>query len=180
MAIEFSCGRCGQRLGADSSKAGQVLRCPSCQELVTVPMVSAEPGGQAQLQPAGEADVIFCMKCGERNAQNNYRCTRCGEVLPRTGGLAGPGMPAERIPNYLVQAILVTIFCCWPLGIPAIVFAARVNSRLGAGDIVGAHEASRQARMWAWLSFGAGLVILVLYLVVIIIAAVAESGSARF
>ncbi len=25
------------------------------------------------------------------------------------------------IQNYLVAAILVTIFCCWPLGIPAIV-----------------------------------------------------------
>ena len=34
-----------------------------------------------------------------------------------------PGLP---IPNYLWQSIVVTILCCWPFGIPAIVYAAKV------------------------------------------------------
>ena len=47
---------------------------------------------------------------------------------------APPSPPPSNIPNYLVQAILVTIFCCLPFGIVAIVFAAQVNSALAAGN----------------------------------------------
>jgi len=65
--------------------------------------------------------------------------------------------PAVSVPNYLVQAILVTICCCLPLGIPAIVFAAQVNSKLLAGDMAGAQDASNKAKMWCWIGFGLGL-----------------------
>ncbi len=76
--------------------------------------------------------------------------------------------PTQRpdIPNYLVQAILTTVFCCLPAGIVSIVYAAQVNGKVGAGDISGAMDASRKAKMWAWISFGAGLATIVIYLVV--------------
>jgi len=66
------------------------------------------------------------------------------------------------VPNYLVQAILTTVFCCLPLGIVSIVYAAQVNGKVAAGDRAGALESSRNARLWAWISFGAGLVLVVL------------------
>src|SRR5262245_2690227 len=53
---------------------------------------------------------------------------------------------AREIPNYLVQSILVTLFCCLPLGIVSIVFAAQVNSKVAAGDYAGAQKASDQAK----------------------------------
>ncbi|WP_375436929.1 CD225/dispanin family protein [uncultured Hymenobacter sp.] len=58
--------------------------------------------------------------------------------------------PAGGIPpkNWLVESILVTIFCCLPFGIVAIVNAANVNSRLSVGDYAGAQEASRNAGKW--------------------------------
>ena len=56
-------------------------------------------------------------------------------------------MPRQ-VSNYLVQAILVTIFCCLPFGIVAIVFAAQVNGKLAAGDYAGAVQTSNQAKMW--------------------------------
>lgn len=62
------------------------------------------------------------------------------------------------VPNYLWQAIVATVCCCPPLGIPAIVFAAQVNTKLATGDFQGAMEASRKAKIWSWVSFGAGLV----------------------
>jgi hypothetical protein len=68
------------------------------------------------------------------------------------------GQPRPHVPNYLVPAILCTIFCCLPFGIPAIVFAAQVNSKLQAGDVTGAMESSRKARRWCWLAFGLGLI----------------------
>ena len=43
-------------------------------------------------------------------------------------------MESRNIPNYLVQAILTTLFCCLPFGIVAIVYAAQVNTKIEAGD----------------------------------------------
>jgi hypothetical protein len=61
------------------------------------------------------------------------------------------------VPNYLMPAILVTVCCCLPFGIPAIVYAAQVNSKLSGGDVAGAQEASQKAKMWCWIAFGLGL-----------------------
>ena len=63
----------------------------------------------------------------------------------------------ENIPNYLPQAILVTICCCLPAGIVSIVFAAQVNGKIGRGDMVGARSASNNAKTWAWVAFGLGI-----------------------
>ena len=68
------------------------------------------------------------------------------------------------VPNYLVQAILVTLFCCVPFGVVAIVFAAQVNGKLRAGDRIGATRASNNAKMWCWAAFGCGIAAGVLWL----------------
>jgi hypothetical protein len=67
-------------------------------------------------------------------------------------------MPAQTIPNYLVQSILVTLCCCLPLGVVAIIFSAQVNSKLAAGDIAGAQDASNKAKLFCWIAVGLGLV----------------------
>jgi hypothetical protein len=78
------------------------------------------------------------------------------------------------VPNYLVQAILATVFCCLPFGIAAIVFAAQVNGKLAAGDYAGAVQSSKQAKMWCWISFAAQIVLVVipiiLYMAVVAVA----------
>jgi hypothetical protein len=61
-------------------------------------------------------------------------------------------------PNYLVPSILATLCCCLPAGVAAIVFAAQVNSKWAAGDYAGARRASENAKQWAWISFGLGIV----------------------
>jgi uncharacterized membrane protein YvbJ len=115
---------------------------------------------------------MFCTKCGKENEAGATNCEACGEVLIKAQGPAAAappeaGQPAQ-ISNYLVQAILVTIFCCLPFGIVAIVFAAQVNGKLQAGDINGAMESSRKAKMWCWLGFGIGLGIGLLYLALMV------------
>ncbi|MBN2161969.1 MAG: CD225/dispanin family protein [Pontiellaceae bacterium] len=62
------------------------------------------------------------------------------------------------VPNYLWQSIVVTILCCLPLGIPAIIFAAKVNGLVAQGNIAEAQEASRKAKMFCWISLGLGIV----------------------
>jgi uncharacterized membrane protein YvbJ len=130
-----------------------------------------------QIQKGG---VMFCTKCGKENEAGATNCAECGEVLtpaqPQTTAApaqpeaapTAPGQPAQ-VPNYLVQAILITIFCCLPFGIVAIVFAAQVNGKLQAGDINGAMESSRKAKMWSWLGFGIGLGASVISLIIFLL-----------
>jgi hypothetical protein len=89
------------------------------------------------------------------NSENNPMARDIEDATPRQGP----------VPNYLVQAILVTICCCLPGGIVAIVYAAQVNGKLASGDYTGARVASDTAKMWCWISFGVGLAINALYLI---------------
>lgn len=71
--------------------------------------------------------------------------------------------------NWLVEAILVTILCCLPLGIVGIVNSAQVNSRLATGDTVGAERARSEAAKWTKLGFWIGIAVIVLYLIFIFV-----------
>ena len=83
------------------------------------------------------------------------------------------------MPNYLAPAIIVMIFCCFPLGIIGLIYSTQVNGRLIAGEYDKARTASRNARMWCWITFAAGLAFwsmyAVLYMVIIGAAIFAES-----
>jgi len=118
---------------------------------------------------------VFCPKCGTENTNNAAICIECHhnlQSIQQPGAAVAPEMvqplppmgaqPVGSVPNYLVQSILLTLFCCLPLGIVAIVFAAQVNSKLAAGDYHGAIDSSNKARMWCWWSFGLGLASVVL------------------
>jgi hypothetical protein len=70
------------------------------------------------------------------------------------------------VPNYLVQSILVTICCCIPFGIVAIVYAAQVNSKAAMGDYEGARTSSNNAKKWCWIALITGIVVNILATVV--------------
>jgi len=100
------------------------------------------------------------------------RCPHCQKELsvplsPSTPqvGPPGTGVAAGHVPNYLVQAILVTIFCCLPFGVVAIVYAAQVDSKLAARDYIGAQSDSETARKWCWAAFLCSAIPILLWLV---------------
>jgi hypothetical protein len=75
-----------------------------------------------------------------------------------------PSQPsAVFVPNHLVWAILTTLFCCLPLGVVSIVYAAQVDGRRAAGDVARAYAASRKAAGWAWAAALSGPVLLLLW-----------------
>ncbi len=65
------------------------------------------------------------------------------------------------IPNYLWQSIVVTILCCLPFGVVAIVYAAKVDGLTASGDLAAARAASNSAKLWVNLSEGSVLILVV-------------------
>ncbi len=120
---------------------------------------------------------MFCPGCGKEVRDQGSFCRACGarlygDVSPRVmqewhgnGAQQGPPHmqplrgPVPRIPDYLGWSIAVLLLCFWPTAIAAIVNATRVNKRLALGDIAGAQEASRRAKMWCWISFGIAVIL---------------------
>ena len=92
---------------------------------------------------------MYCINCGTQNDDNAWKCVQCGNVLYRRQAAVPSfaGREAQQtivIPDYLIPAILCTVFCCMPLGIPAIVFAAQVQTYKANGKIKEALEASKK------------------------------------
>jgi hypothetical protein len=65
--------------------------------------------------------------------------------------------------NHLALAIIVTILCCLPFGIAAIISASNVNSQYDRGDYEGAIRSSNKAQTWIIVSIVTGLVGSILY-----------------
>lgn len=106
---------------------------------------------------------MFCPKCGGEISPNDVVCAKCGSPLSSQVQAAAPA-----VPNHLVGAILVTLFCCLPFGIVSIVYAASVNGKVASGDIEGAQVASQKAMKWLKIAFILGIIAQVLNLVNVI------------
>jgi hypothetical protein len=77
---------------------------------------------------------------------------------PRSPGIGqAPGFAPVAVKNYLVESILVTVFCCMPLGVAAIIFAAQVDSQLRSGNYAQALDSSNKAKTFATISFVLGI-----------------------
>lgn len=71
------------------------------------------------------------------------------------------GDSRQPVPNYMAWSIVITIVslcvCCiigTIPGIVAIVFSSKVNGALDRGDYAGAQQASKNAKLWAWIATG--------------------------
>ena len=129
----------------------------------------------------------FCTQCGQPVADNCSFCTNCGAPVPPA---ANPQPQQQYNPqpdpqpqyqqpqqtkqvyvgnkpkSHLALSIIVTILCCWPFGIPAIVYSAKVNNRWNEGDYAGAQEASKKAMTWIIVSAILGIAATVAYVLV--------------
>ena len=113
---------------------------------------------------------MYCPNCGAQNTDDASFCAGCGKPLAKPAGAPPPpltpppppptsaaGSAGPPVPNYLVWSILMTIFCCLPVGVAAIIFSAQVNGKLAAGDRAGAERASKTAKILIFVGAGVGL-----------------------
>ena len=125
---------------------------------------------------------MYCTSCGTENDDGARFCKSCGNTMPEPGPGArrfepehsGVAEPPPHVPNYLVQAILVTIFCCLPSGIVSIVYAAQVNGKIASGDVKEAMRSSERAKLWAWASLGIGIAIYAIFVILPVLALIGD------
>jgi uncharacterized membrane protein YvbJ len=143
---------------------------------------------------------MYCPKCGTQNDDNAELCISCGNSLKGISS-ESPQKPIttpndtnysnvpitnyDKVPNYLVWSIIVTVLSvllcnvfALPTGIVAIVFSTQVDSKLRTGDYDGAVKSSKNAKIWCWVTTGLEIlsVILGLLLLVLVIVSSVQYG----
>ena len=87
------------------------------------------------------------------------------------------------VANNLVLAIIASVaslmFCCLPHGVVSLIFATQVNKKAEAGDIQGATNAAKQAKMWAWISIIVSALWFVIALVFGVLGAILSAVQSR-
>src|SRR2546421_9446743 len=91
-----------------------------------------------------------------------------------------PGYPPQGQPqpidNNMTMSI-VSIFLFWPLAIPAIINASKVNTLLQQGDYAGAQAAAAESKKWSKLAVIVGLVWIGLAVLCCILGVLGVFGS---
>lgn len=101
---------------------------------------------------------------------------------PAGGGYSAPpppmggGMGGTPPSNNLVLAI-ISLLCCWPIGIPAVVFAAQVNGKWATGDHAGAMESAAKAKKFAIIALALGIIGTILYVILMMMGVVASNST---
>lgn len=77
------------------------------------------------------------------------------------------GTPAGPPPSNNLVLAIISLLCCWPIGIPAVVFAAQVNGKWNGGDQAGAIESAAKAKKFAIIALVLGTIGLIVYAILI-------------
>lgn len=137
-----------------------------------------------------------CPKCGAEMPNDSVFCAQCGASTAEPTMANNPqqvppqyaySAPAQQSPingeapingtTYLVFAIIATVICCLPFGIPAIISATKIDKAQAAGDFMGAKEAAKKAKMWTIISAAAMGVFAILYVILIVLGVAAGIGG---
>jgi len=90
---------------------------------------------------------------------------------------AGAPAPGNNLVFAIIATVLSVVFCCVPHGLISLIFALQVNSKAAAGDLQGAMNAAKQAKIWAIVSIIVAVVGLVIALVFGVLNAILSSVS---
>lgn len=135
---------------------GQKL-CPVCGSIVEAAPAEVQ-GSNDQFGSQQFNDEQQYGSSQYNNEQYNYGQYNGGQYMG-----SQPEKPINGTP-YLVFSILVTLMCCLPLGIAAIVYAGRIDSAQKAGDYQKAQDAAKKAKLFTIISAVLGAIIIAIYI----------------
>ena len=99
----------------------------------------------------------FCQHCGVKTKDKQIMCTKCGGSLAYTFG------STQNIDSGMIKAVLVTVLCCLPLGIVAIIKSSEVSGKLAVGDIAGAKASAEESHSWSNWGILLTIIFVILY-----------------
>ena len=92
-------------------------------------------------------------------------------LLPK-GSVSPSGVVKPK--DYLVESILVTLFCCMVFGILGIVYSVQANSAFSSGNITAANEFSAKAKQWVTYGFWCGIAVVAIYALLALMGALSS------
>lgn len=142
--------------------------CPTCGTPVEPEAEETQDTGRTQDQ-----QTQYQYGIPGQNQQGGYQYGTPGQSqqggyqygTPNQGNYGQPQKPVSGTP-YMVFAILITLLCCLPFGIAAIVYASKINACQKAGDYAGAQEAAKKARLFSIIGAVGGVLVLVVYIAI--------------
>lgn len=93
-------------------------------------------------------------------------------VLLPEGSVSSSGVVKPK--DYLVESILVTLFCCMVFGILGIVYSVQANSAFSSGNITAANEFSAKAKQWVTYGFWCGIAVVGIYAILALMGALSS------
>lgn len=93
-------------------------------------------------------------------------------VLLPEGSVSPSGVVKPK--DYLVESILVTLFCCMVFGILGIVYSVQANSAFSSGNIAAANEFSAKAKQWVTYGFWCGIAVVGIYAILALMGALSS------
>ena len=117
--------------------------------------------GMANWEPAGNVAELNSLFAGQQTPPPPVPPVN----PPRPGAVPPPNPPRGFQPgandgkpdNWLVWSILTTVLCCLPLGVVAIIYAARVDNLWNSGQREEAVKAAKNAKLFTLISLGVGV-----------------------
>ena len=133
---------------------------------------------QEQNASYGEPNNYEYGQQNQNYEQQNQNYTQQNQGYYQQNNFNGmPQKPVNWVP-YLILSIISTLCCCLPFGVVGIVFSAKINSAMLAGNLEEAQNNAKMAKIWIIVSFAIGLLTWLIYMVLIVTGAV--SGSAYY
>ncbi len=154
------CANCGEPMRQTSQPQGQQYPPQPPQPPYQQPGGGYGQQGYGQQQGYGGQQGY--------GAPQGYQQPGYGQPGYGQPGYGGYGAAPPTVPNYLVWAILSTLFCCLPTGIVAIVYSSQVDGKLRSGDYDGAVQSSNNAKTWTFVSVGLWVVFAIIYFIIIV------------
>ena len=125
----------------------------------------------------------FCSQCGNQLNDAAQFCPKCGNRFETVSNGQQPqvqyvqsGLPKPVKPDsHMVLAILSTLFCCFPLGVYAIIQASKVDGLYLMGEYEEARMKADDAKKWSIIGMVCSIIGWLIYFILIVAGVAASS-----